>query len=113
MGKRASLDVDFITAFSIVFCVLGLKLLFGSKPVTTGSVLLLGSISASAASAWTGTAGMWVQDQVAGAFQNYTTVAGVEGLLSQWVSAAMVRVRTGLAASVVDRGVDEVEVDEL
>ncbi len=104
MSKKAPLDVDFATAFSVVFCLLGLRLLFGSKPVTTGSVLLLGSISASAASAWTGATGVWMQEQVSVMFQNYSTL---EGLLQQALSVAMPRMGMGGAHS------GEVEVDEL
>ena len=41
-------------AFSACFAMLGLKLLFGNKAVTMGSVVLLGAVSAAMASAWTG-----------------------------------------------------------
>jgi Zn-dependent membrane protease YugP len=104
MGKQVSPEAEFATAFSVVFCLLGLKLLVGSKPVTTGSVLLLGSISASAASAWTGATGTWAQKQVSSMFQNYSTV---EGMLQQALSLTMARMRRGISQD------SDVEMDEL
>ena len=44
----------FVRAFSTCFSLLGLKLLFGSKAVTMGSVVLLAAVSTAMASAWTG-----------------------------------------------------------
>ena len=52
---------DFMRTFSTCFAVLGLKLLFGSKQVTIGSVVLLGAISGTIASAWTGGGAEWVE----------------------------------------------------
>ena len=56
---------DFMRSFSTCFAVLGLKLLFGQKQVTMGSVVLLGAISAAIASAWTGGGGAWIEINVA------------------------------------------------
>lgn len=79
-------------------------MLFGSKPVSAGSVLLLGSVSATAASAWSGTTGEWIQGQLSEAFQNCTSVSG---LVEQALAAAAWR----MGRSIV--GDDEVEADEL
>ena len=56
---------EFMRTFSTCFALLGLKLLFGSKQVTMGSVVLLGAISGAIASAWTGGGGAWVEVNVA------------------------------------------------
>ena len=56
---------DFMRTFSTCFALLGLKLLFGNKQVTMGSVLLLGCISAAVSSAWTGGGSAWVEVNVA------------------------------------------------
>jgi len=63
------------TCFSTTFALLGLKLLFGSKPVTFGSVLLLACISGAVASAWEGGTGAWVEVNVA-TFLNSTLKEG-------------------------------------
>ena len=105
MGKRTAPEADFITVFSLVMCVLGLKMLFGSKPVTTGSVVLLCTVSASAASAWTGGTGKWMKGCVSDVMSNYTTVGAV---LEHALAAA--NQHLGRAIRVGD---DEVEVDEL
>jgi hypothetical protein len=48
---------DAFLAFCSTFSVLGLAMLFwSSKPVTVGSVLLLGGVSATCAHAWAGAA---------------------------------------------------------
>lgn len=66
---------DFMRCFSTCFALLGLKLLFGQKPVTMGSVVLLASISGAVASAWTGGGGAWVEVNVA-SFLNQTLFPG-------------------------------------
>ena len=58
---------DFMTSFSTCFAVLGLKLLFGSKQVTIGTVVLLGAVSAAMASAWTGGGAAWLNQQLGSA----------------------------------------------
>lgn len=98
------MEADFVTVFSFVFCLLGLKMLFGCKPVTAGSVLLLGSVSATAASAWSGTTGPWVQYQLSSVFHNYTSLTVV---VEQAIAAAAQR----MGRSIV--GDDEVEAGEL
>ena len=62
---------DFTRSFSATFAVLGLKLLFGQKQVTMGSVVLLGCISVAVASAWVGGTGAWIEVNVA-SFVNQT-----------------------------------------
>lgn len=106
MGKRASPEADFVTVFSLVMCVLGLKMLFGSKPVTTGSVVLLCTVSASAASAWTGGTGVWVQGCVSDVIGNYTTAGGV-------VERVIATAERHLSRAIRAGADDEVEVDEL
>jgi len=62
---------DFMRCFSTCFALLGLKLLFGQKQVTMGSVVLLSCISGAVSSAWTGGGGAWVEINVA-SFLNQT-----------------------------------------
>ena len=61
---------DFIRCFSTCFAMLGLKLLFGTKNVTIGSVVLLSCICGAVASAWTGGGGAWVEVNVASFLNN-------------------------------------------
>lgn len=105
MGRRAVPEADFITVFSLVMCVLGLKMLFGSKPVTTGGVVLLCTVSASAASAWTGGTGGWVKGCVEDVIGNYSTAGAV---VERLLAAATQHLGRTIAA-----GDDEVEADEL
>ena len=56
---------QFIPCFCAVFTLLGLKVLFGSKPVTLGSVLLLACMSSAASTAWVGGTGGWVESRMA------------------------------------------------
>lgn len=58
-------EPPFLPCFSAVFTLLGLRMLFGSKPVTLGSVLLLGCVSGVASVAWVGSTGDWVGGCVA------------------------------------------------
>ena len=67
---------DGMTCFSGTFALLGLKLLFGNKPVTIGSVILLGAVSAAVASAWVGGTGAWVEVGV----MNFVNKTLAEGL---------------------------------
>lgn len=66
----------FLVPFSTAFALLGLKLLFGDKPVTMGSVVLLACISAAVGSVWTGGASEWVETNVASAL-NGSAVSGL------------------------------------
>lgn len=106
MGTRAAPEADFVTVFSLVMCVLGLKMLFGSKPVTTGSVVLLCTVSASAASAWTGGTGGWVKGCVEDVIGNYSTAGGV-------MERALAAATQHLGRAIRVGEDDEVEADEL
>lgn len=66
---------DGMGCFSATFALLGLKLLFGSKQVTIGSVVLLAAISAAVAQAWVGGTGAWVEVSVMN-FVNQTLHSG-------------------------------------
>lgn len=105
MGKPAEAEGEFVTVFSLILCVLGLRLLFSSKPVTTGSVVLLCAVSASGASAWTGGTGEWMKGCVEDVIGNYSTAGAV---LEHALAAA--RQRLGRTTGAGD---DEVEAGEL
>lgn len=70
---------EFMRCFSTCFALLGLKLLFGSKDVTIGSVLLLACISGAVSSAWTGGGGAWVEVNVAHLFNSLPNAGGFTG----------------------------------
>lgn len=61
----ALVDPQLVSCFCTCFSLLGLKLLFGSKPVTLGSVLLLACVSGSVATAWVGGTGSMIEQSVA------------------------------------------------
>lgn len=104
MGKRTAPEADFITVFSLVMCVLGLKMLFGSKPVTTGSVVLLCTVSASAASAWCGGTGEWMKGFISDVIGNHTATGAV-------IEHALAAARQHLGRAITWD--DEVDADEL
>ena len=75
MTSPAEPICDGMGCFSATFALLGLKLLFGSKSVTIGSVVLLAAISAAVAQAWVGGTGAWVEVSVMN-FVNQTLHSG-------------------------------------
>ena len=81
---------DFMRCFSTCFALLGLKLLFGHKQVTMGSVVLLGCISGAVASAWSGGGGAWVEVNVA-SFLNQTLRPSMFGYGRGEVAEGMLR----------------------
>ena len=79
---------DFMRSFSTCFALLGLKLLFGNKQVTIGSVVLLGAVSGAVASVWTGGGNTWVdtlEDRVANALSTSPLVGHARDLLYTFV----------------------------
>lgn len=79
------LSNEFVRSFCTCFALLGLRLLFGDKPVTMGSVVLLACVSAAVGSAWTGGGGEWVEVSL-GSFFNTSTLhevsdSAAEGML--------------------------------
>lgn len=104
MGKRTAPEGEFATVFSLILCVLGLRMLFGNKPVTTGSVVLLCTVSASAASAWTGGTGEWMKLCISDVIGNRITTGGV-------IEHALAAARQHLGRAITWD--DEVDADEL
>ena len=74
----------FATCFSTTFAVLGLKLLFGAREVTIGSVVLLACVSGAIASVWVGGTGEGVA-----AFVNTTVKGGVAGVLGPFENVVL------------------------
>ena len=81
---------DFMRCFSTCFALLGLKLLFGTKNVSIGSVVLLSCICAAVASAWTGGGGAWVEVNVA-SFLNNTLFPMGSGFPQSGMAQGMLR----------------------
>jgi hypothetical protein len=73
-------DPQFIPCFCAVFTLLGLKVLFGSKPVTLGSVMLLACMSSAASTAWVGGTGGWLEGRVA-ELVNRTSLLNAGGMI--------------------------------
>lgn len=94
-------ESQFVPCFCAVFTLLGLKVLFGSKPVTLGSVLLLACMSGAAGTAWVVGTGGWVEGRVA-ELANRTSLLKASGMIESALR---------YARSVVDE--DEPEQDEL
>lgn len=87
-------ESPFLPCFCAVFTLLGLRVLFGSKPVTLGSVLLLGCVSGAASAGWAGGTGHWVEGRLAqlASLANRTALPTVSGALErvvQYVERAM------------------------
>lgn len=84
-------ESDFVPCFCTVFTILGLKVLFGSKPVTLGSVLLLACMSSAASTAWVGGTGGWVEGHVTKALNHssLTTASAAAGRALRYVTRVM------------------------
>lgn len=77
-------ESPFLPCFCAVFTLLGLRVLFGSKPVTLGSVLLLGCVSGAASAAWAGGTSEWVEGCLA-QLANHTALPTASGALERMV----------------------------
>jgi hypothetical protein len=82
---------EFLQPFTTAFALLGLKLLFGQKQVTIGSVILLACISAATAQAWTGGGGAWVEVNVAHFLNQTLQPGGVYGFPGAGAAQGMLR----------------------
>ena len=102
---------DGISCFSATFALLGLKLLFGSKPVTIGSVVLLAAISAAVAQAWVGGTGAWVEVSVMNVVNR--TLLGGSWLSGDTGDALLRKFMHGLKPDFFPSATGETEVNEL
>lgn len=104
-------DSAYTTCFCVSFLLLGLRTLSVEKPVTVGSVVLLGCMSASAASLVAPLGFDVLTEGLPWAWRNATAGGGFE-TLSGWASRAVEGMVEGLVERVV--GVTgSKEVDEL
>lgn len=99
-------ETQFFTCFSGAFALLGLKLLFGQKPVTLGSVVLLACVSGAMASAWSGSGGAFFHIQMQDLY-------GVYNRMNYGGVAEVVEAAVGAVAARVFESAKEREVDEL
>ena len=104
---------DGMGCFSATFALLGLKLLFGQKQVTIGSVLLLAAISAAVAQAWVGGGGAWIEVSVMN-FVNRTLHEGSSWLGGEHGDTLLRQFAKGLKPDMFgNAGTDTGERDEL